>query len=84
MSIEEKNGNNLKNTRNWIIASQKRYADKTFGIAFGTYNEEEKIGYEGWSEISINDKLSIIPVVFVRETNTNPELGIALNTKFRY
>ena len=84
-SVEIKNGQKLKTSYNWIFALQKKYKNKNFGLAFGTHNDQEKIAYEGWSEININDKLKIIPVVFVRETNkNNSELGFAFNTKMIY
>tara|TARA_Y100000589_G_scaffold318986_1_gene347049 strand:- start:14 stop:997 length:984 start_codon:yes stop_codon:yes gene_type:complete len=84
-SLEIKNGQKLKTSYNWIFALQKKYKNKNFGLAFGTYNNQEKIAYEGWSEIDITDKLKIIPVFFVRETNkNNPELGFAINSKMIY
>ena len=84
-SVEIKNGQKLKTSYNWIFALQKEYPKKKFGLAIGTHNDQEKIAYEGWSEISITDKLKIIPVFFVRETNkNNQELGFAFNTKFNY
>ena len=74
-----------KTIENWVFALQQGLKNKKIGIAVGTYNSEEKIGYEGWSEINISDKLKIIPVFFVRETNkVNPELGFSINTKFSY
>ena len=74
-----------KTIKNWIFALQQGLQNKKIGIAVGTHNSEEKIGYEGWSEINISDKLKIIPVFFVRETNkVNPELGFSINTKFSY
>ena len=84
-SIEIKNEQKLKTSYNWIFALQKEYQKKKFGLAIGTHNDQEKIAYEGWSEISITDKLKIIPVFFVRETNKiNPEIGFAFNTKIIY
>ena len=77
--------NSGKTKKNWVFALQQGLQNKKIGIAVGTYNSEEKIGYEGWSEINISDKLKIIPVFFVRETNkVNPELGFSINTKFSY
>ena len=71
--------------KNWAFALQQGLHNKKIGIAVGTHNSEEKIGYEGWGEINISDKLKIIPVLFVRETNkVNPELGCSINTKFSY
>ncbi len=64
---------------------KKNLQNKNVGIAFGTYNAEEKIGYECWSEIDISDQFKIVPVFFARENNhTNPELGFSINTKFSY
>ena len=38
-----------------------------------------------YPKINISDKLKIIPVFFVRETNQlKPELGFSINTKFSY
>ena len=53
--------------KNWNISIQKSLQNKKIGIAFSTHNAEEKIGYEGWSEINISEKIKIIPVIFVRE-----------------
>ena len=84
-SIEYKDMDSGKTIKNWIFALQQKLQNKKIGIAVGTHNSEEKIGYEGWSEINISDKLKIIPVFFVRETNQlNPELGFSINTKFSY
>ena len=84
-SIEYKDVNSGEIIRNWVIALQQILQNKKIGIAVGTYNAEENIGYEGWSEINISDTLKIIPVFFVREINqVNPELGFSINTKFSY
>ena len=84
-SIEFKDVDSGQTIKNWVFALQKGLQNKKIGIAVGTYNDQENIGYEGWSEINISDKLKIIPVFFVRETNqVNPELGFSINTKFSY
>lgn len=84
-SIEYKDVDSGETIKNWVFALQKDFQNKKIGIAVGTHNAQEKIGYEGWSEINISDKLKIIPVFFVRETNqVNPELGFSINTKFSY
>ena len=84
-SIEYKDMDSGEIINNWVFALQKGFQNKKFGIAFGTYNAEEKIGYEAWSEINIFDKFKIIPVFFVRENNqVKPELGFSINTKFSY
>ena len=84
-SIEYKDMDSGKTIKNWVFALQQGLQNKKIGIAVGTHNLEEKIGYEGWSEINISDNLKIIPVFFVRETNqVNPELGLSINTKFSY
>ncbi len=85
VSIEYKDDDSSKTTKNWIIALQQNLKNKKVGIAVGTYNADKKIGYEGWSEINISDRLKIIPVIFLRENNQeNPELGFSINTKFSY
>ena len=38
---------------------QEGLKHKKIGIAVGTHNSEEKIGYEGWGEINISDKLNL-------------------------
>ncbi len=68
-SIEYKDLDSAKTIKNWVFALQQGLENKKIGIAVGTYNSQEKIGYEGWSEISISDKFKIIPVFFVREKN---------------
>ncbi len=84
-SIEYKNGDSINTIKNWVFGLQKSLQNKKIGIAVGTYNEEEEIGYEGWSEINISDRLKIIPVVFARDNNrTNRELGFSINSKFSY
>ena len=84
-SIEYKDVNDGKTIKNWVFALQQGRQNKKIGIAVGTYDAEEKIGYEGWSEINISDQLKIIPVIFVREKNQkNSELGYSINTKFTY
>ena len=84
-SIEYKDENSSKTIKNWVLALQKSLENKKIGIAVGTYNADEKIGYESWSEINISDKFKIIPVFFVRQNNqVNPELGFSINTKFSY
>ena len=84
-SIEYKNDAKSKTTKNWVFALQKSLQNNKYGIAFGTHNEQEKIGYEAWSEINISDQFKIIPVFFARENNQiNPELGFSINSKFNY
>ena len=84
-SIEYKNVDSSKTIKNWVFAFQQPLHNKKIGIAFGTYNSDENIGYEGWSEINISDAFNIIPVIFVREKNQlKHELGFAINTKFSY
>jgi len=84
-SIEYKKIDSSKIIKNWVFALQQSIQNKEIGIAVGTHNAEENIGYESWSEINISDKLKIIPVFFVRENNqVNPELGFSINTKFSY
>ncbi len=83
-SIEYKDENSFT-SKNWIFALQKNLQNKKIGIAVGTHNAYEQIGYEGWSEITITDKLRLIPVIFLRETSpTKKELGFSINTKFSY
>tara|TARA_B100000900_G_scaffold415163_1_gene444061 strand:+ start:5202 stop:6191 length:990 start_codon:yes stop_codon:yes gene_type:complete len=85
ISIEQKDDNSIKNTYNWIFALQKNFQNKTFGLAIGTHNENEKIAYEGWSEIEISDNFKFIPILFKRENNERrADLGFSLNTKFSY
>lgn len=84
-SIEQKNGDSIKKIKNWVFALQKNYQNKKFGLALGTYNEEEEICYEGWSEIDISNSLKLIPVIFVRENDkVKSDLGFAINTKISY
>ena len=84
-SIEHKDVNSDKKIMNWFFGLQKGLPNNKIGIAVGTYNTDEKIGYEGWSEINISDEFKIIPVFFIRENNqVNPELGFSINTKFSY
>ena len=56
-SIEYKDMDSGKIIKNWVFALQQSLQNKKIGIAVGTYNSEEKIGYEGWSEINISDNL---------------------------
>ena len=84
-SLEYKTIDSFKAIKNWVFALQQSLENKKIGIAVGTHNVEEKIGYEGWSEINISDNFKIIPVFFVRENNhVNNELGLSINTKFSY
>ena len=84
-SIEKKDENGLKTKQNWVIGLQKIFENKKIGLAVGTHNEDEKIAYEGWSEINISDNLKIIPVFFIRENiSRNADLGFSINTKFNY
>jgi len=84
-SIEQKKGNSIKTIENWIFALQKNLNNKKFGLAVGTYNEEEEICYEAWSEIDTSDNIKLIPVFFIRENNNQkPDLGFAINTKINY
>ena len=66
-SIEYKKGDSTKTIKNWIFALQKNIQNKKIGIAVGTYDEQENIGYEGWSEINITDKFKIIPVFLLEK-----------------
>ncbi len=85
VSIEYKDIDSSKTIKNWVFALQKSLQNKKIGIAVGTHNTKEKIGYEGWIETNISDEFKIIPVFFVRENNqVNPELGFSINTKFSY
>ena len=64
---------------------QKTFQNNNIGIAIGTYNDEENIAYEAWSEIDITDKLKLIPILFKRENHkSGKDLGYAINTKFSY
>tara|TARA_B100000524_G_scaffold343086_1_gene238800 strand:- start:474 stop:1463 length:990 start_codon:yes stop_codon:yes gene_type:complete len=84
-SIEQKEGDSIKTTNNWIIGLQKNLENKKYGLAVGTYNSEENICYEAWSEVDITDKSKVIPVFFIREKNNiNDEFGFAINYKFNY
>ena len=83
-SIEQKEGENIMRTINWIIGTQQEINSVTYGLAVGTYNDNEEIVYEGWSEIDIVDKIKLIPVLFMRENNDKNEFGFAINTKFSY
>ncbi len=84
-SIEQKEGDSIKTTNNWIIGLQKNLENKKYGLAVGTYNSEENICYEAWSEVDITDKSKVIPVFFIREkNNTNDEFGFSINYKFNY
>ena len=84
-SIEQKNGDSINSIENWVIALQKNYQNKKFGLALGTYNEEERICYEGWSEIGMSNGVKLIPVIFLRENdNDKSDLGFAINTKISY
>tara|TARA_Y100001968_G_scaffold84979_1_gene76109 strand:+ start:3775 stop:4764 length:990 start_codon:yes stop_codon:yes gene_type:complete len=85
VAIEQKDGDEIQKTYNWIFALQKKVNNKKFGIAVGTHNDEEEIGFEGWSEIAISDKIALIPVFFTRETNNSKsDLGLALNMQISY
>ena len=84
-SIEQKDNFLSKKINNWIFALQKNDEFKNFGIAVGTHNEQEMIGYEAWSEIMISDKIKLIPVFFIRENiERNRDLGFAINSKFSF
>ena len=84
-SIEQKEENKFNKTNNWIIALQKNFDNKKIGIAMGTYDSEERIAYEGWSEIDYTDKLKIIPTVFIRKNNVKGnDFGFVLSSKFIY
>ena len=84
-SIEYKDGDSVNKIKNWVLSFQKNLHKNSIGIAVGTYNEEEEIAYEGWSEIVFTDKMKIIPVIFARDNiNSSPELGFSINTKFSY
>ncbi|MBO6979385.1 MAG: hypothetical protein JJ837_08145 [Prochlorococcus marinus XMU1428] len=84
-SIEYKDDDSIKLIKNWIFGIQKNLKNQKVGLAIGTHNAEEKIGYEVWSEFKKTDKLKLIPVLFIRENNSNNhELGLSLNTKFSY
>ena len=77
-SIEYKNVDSSQTIKNWVFALQQSLQNKKIGIAVGTYNSEEKIGYEGWSEINISDKIKLIPVFFVREKNQASGVGLSI------
>jgi len=84
-SIEQKEKNTNEKISNWIVGLQKSFNYTKYGIAVGTHDSNENIGYEFWSEISINDNFKIIPVVFIRENNiSSSEKAFAINTKFTY
>ena len=84
-SIEKKEGDNINSSENWIFALQKKFNGTNFGIAVGTYNDEENIVYESWSEIELADNLKLIPILFIREnTNKKEDYGFALSTKLTY
>lgn len=85
-SIENKKGKFINSTTNWMIGLQKKYNNKTFGIAKGTYNSLENICYELWSEIELKSNLKIIPIFFKKESNKNSksDFGFGINTKFSY
>ena len=83
-SIEYKDDSS-KITKNWVFALQQNLQNKKIGLALGTYDQQEKIVYEAWSEIDISDKFKIIPVFFIREnTQESSELGFSISTKFTY
>ena len=83
-SIEEKETNSSIITRNWVIGSQKKFNNKTVGIAIGTHNEKEKVAYESWCIFEINDKFKIIPVLFIRDKTPKKDIGLAFNLKLKY
>ena len=70
--------------KNWVLGLQKKYNNKTFGLATGTYDSDERQLYEAWSNVKVSDKLNIIPIVFLKDPNKNNEFGFAINTKFSY
>ena len=85
-NFKEKNKepNNKNQLEKWVIAFQKKVKKDNFGIAIGTYNEDEKIAYEAWADFEYSKNLKIIPVIFIKETNFGEETGFAINTKFSY